>query len=83
MGKLDNRVALVTGGGSGIGRATAVRLAQEGAKIAVADWNATMGAETVELIKNAGGEAVLLQADVSKVADTERMVAETVARSLS
>ena len=79
MGKLENRVALVTGAGSGIGRATAVRLSAEGAKVAVADWNAMMGAETVELIKSAGGEAVFVQADVSKVSDTERMVSEAVA----
>jgi len=78
MGKFDNRVALVTGAGSGIGRASAIRLAADGAKIGVADWNATTGAETVDLIKKAGGEAVFVQADVSKVADTERMVAETV-----
>lgn len=77
--KLQDRVALVTGGASGIGRATALRLAQEGAKVAIADWNATMGAEAVELIKGQGGDAIYIQADVSKVVDCERIVAETVA----
>ncbi len=80
MGKLDGRVALVTGAGSGIGRATAIRLAQDGAKVAVADWNAVGGGETVQLIQAKGGDAFFVQTDVSKVADTEKMVAETVAR---
>lgn len=78
--KFENRVALVTGGASGIGRASAVRLAQDGAKVAVADWNAETGAETVRLIEAAGGMATFIKTDVSKVADTERMVAETVAK---
>ncbi len=78
--KLENRVALVTGAGSGIGRATAIRLAQEGAKIGAADWNAETGRETERMIRDSGGDALFLEADVSKVAETERIVAETVAR---
>jgi NAD(P)-dependent dehydrogenase (short-subunit alcohol dehydrogenase family) len=75
--KLQNRVALITGGGSGIGRATAVRLAQEGAKITVADKNAEMGEETAKLI---GGDTLFIESDISKVPETERIVAETVAK---
>jgi NAD(P)-dependent dehydrogenase (short-subunit alcohol dehydrogenase family) len=78
--KLENRVALVTGAGSGIGRATALRLAQEGAKIGVADWNAETGRATEQMIRDQGGYAVFVEADVSKVVDTERIVAETAAR---
>ena len=78
--KLQDRVALITGAGSGIGRATAVRLAQEGARIGVADINPTTGVETVQIVRNQGGEAFLIQADVSKVADCERIVAEVAAR---
>lgn len=76
--RLENKVALVTGGASGIGRATAIRLAQEGAKVAVADKNAAMGNETVSLITRSGGQAFFLPCDVSKVADTEHIIAMTV-----
>jgi NAD(P)-dependent dehydrogenase (short-subunit alcohol dehydrogenase family) len=78
--RLENRVVLVTGAGSGIGRATALRLAQEGARVAVVDWNASTGQETAQRIADLGQEAVFIQADVSKVPDAERMVADTVAR---
>lgn len=77
--RLQNRTAIVTGAGSGIGRATAVRLAQEGAHIAVVDINPVTGAETVQMINDQGGQAIFLTADVARVADTERIVADTVA----
>lgn len=72
--RLQNKVALITGGGSGIGYHTAILFAQEGAKIAVVDVNDEGGNNTVDEIKAAGGEAVYVQADVSKAADCERMI---------
>jgi NAD(P)-dependent dehydrogenase (short-subunit alcohol dehydrogenase family) len=78
MDKLNGKVALITGAGSGIGRATAVLFAQEGAKIAVADYVAEDGEETVRLIEEAGGEAIFIEADVRKSADVQRMIQSAV-----
>lgn len=78
-GQLEGQTALVTGGGSGIGRAASLVYAREGARVAVADVNAEGGEETVQLIKEAGGEAILVSADVSDAAATQAMVAQTVA----
>jgi NAD(P)-dependent dehydrogenase (short-subunit alcohol dehydrogenase family) len=78
MGKLDNKIALITGGGSGIGRATSLLFASEGASVAVADWKEEDARKVVGEITQAGGKAIALKADVSKAADAERMVAETV-----
>jgi NAD(P)-dependent dehydrogenase (short-subunit alcohol dehydrogenase family) len=75
---LDGKTALVTGGGSGIGRATALAYANDGARIVVADVNVEGGEETVQLIKEAGGEAILVHADVSRPEDTQAMVAQAV-----
>ena len=72
------KVALVTGAGSGIGRAAAQIFAREGAKVAAADVNQASAEETVGLIRTAGGEAFDLQADVSKAAEVEAMVAAVV-----
>jgi NAD(P)-dependent dehydrogenase (short-subunit alcohol dehydrogenase family) len=71
---LKNKVALVTGGSSGIGRATALACAREGAKVAVADIVVAGGEETVQLVKDAGGEAIFIKADMTKAADLEAMV---------
>lgn len=73
--RLENKVALVTGGSSGIGRATALLFAQEGAKVIVVDIKDKGGQETVDMIKTAGNEAAYCHADVSKAADAENMVA--------
>ena len=74
---LLDRVALVTGAGSGIGRATALAFAREGAKVAVADIT-TGGEETVRMIQDTGGQALFIQADVSRGAEVEAMVQQVV-----
>lgn len=77
--KLQNKVALVTGGGSGIGRATALAMAGEGAKVVVVDMQVEAGEETAALIRGAGGEAIFIEADVVKAAEVEAMVGAAVA----
>ncbi len=77
--RLTDKVAIVTGSGSGIGRAGALALAREGARVAVSDINTDSGAATVESIRSAGGDARFIAADVSIAGDCERLVRETVA----
>jgi len=72
--RLQNKTAIVTGAGSGIGRAIALIFAKEGAKVVVADWVEKGGQETVELVKQTGGEAVFVKTDVSQTSDIEKMV---------
>ena len=72
--RLQDKVALITGAASGIGRETALLFAVEGAKILVADVNDDGGKETVRLVKEQGGEAAYAHADVSRAADCEGMV---------
>ncbi|MCZ7661750.1 MAG: SDR family NAD(P)-dependent oxidoreductase [Thermoleophilia bacterium] len=65
----SGKVAIVTGGGGGIGRATALALAREGAKVTLVDLDRELGVQTVRLIALAGGEAMFVECDVSKAED--------------
>ena len=78
-GILAGKSALVTGGASGIGRATALAMAREGARVAVADMTEASAAATVELIIAAGGQAIALAGDVAKESDVATLVARSVA----
>src|SRR5215470_11454793 len=78
-GLVTGKVALVTGGGSGIGRATSLAFAREGAKVVVADLIVEGGEETVGLIKQAGGDAIFVQTDTSKPAAVEALINKAVA----
>lgn len=78
-GILDGKVALVTGAGSGIGRASAVAMAREGARVVIADLGPEAGAETVGLIMAAGGQAAFVRTDVTRAADVQAAVAFAVA----
>ena len=78
--RLRDRVAIITGGGSGIGRATALVFAKEGARIVVADVDLKRGEETVNTIKKSGGESLLIETDVTKSSSVENAVTETISR---
>lgn len=78
--RLANKVALITGAGAGIGRATALLFAQEGAKVVAQDLRAEAGQETVDLISKSQGEAVYVGGDVARTADAEAMVRTAVQR---
>jgi 3-oxoacyl-[acyl-carrier protein] reductase len=77
---LQGKVALVTGGGSGIGRASAARFASDGARVAVVDVREDAAKRTVEQIERAGAEALAIRADVSRAADNQRAVELTLGR---
>ena len=77
-GLMTGKVALVTGASSGIGRDSALAFAREGAKVVVADVIVEGGEETVNLVKQAGGEAIFVKADVSKATEVEALVAQAV-----
>jgi meso-butanediol dehydrogenase/(S,S)-butanediol dehydrogenase/diacetyl reductase len=78
--KLDGRVAIITGGNSGIGKATALLFAQEGAKVVVAGRNTSRGKGVVDEIKKHKGDAIFVRTDVSKTADVKALVEKTVSR---
>jgi len=76
--KLQNRTAVITGAGSGIGRACALKCAEEGANIVVADINEEGAAETVKQIQSAGGKAIACKADVSSQESVTQLVERTI-----
>ena len=78
MGRLENKVAIVTGAGSGIGRESALLFAREGARVLVAEVNDAAGQKVVEEIQRAGGDALFVHADVSIAPDAEAMVSAAV-----
>ena len=76
--KLDNRIVVVTGSGSGIGRSCAIEFAKEGAKVVVADINFQGAEETVQMIKENKGTAMAFKTDVSKPESVESLVDFTI-----
>jgi NAD(P)-dependent dehydrogenase (short-subunit alcohol dehydrogenase family) len=78
--RLKDKVAIITGGAEGIGKAYALGFAKEGAKIVVADINLPASKTLVEILKSQGNDALAVKTDVSSVADTENMVEKTIKR---
>ncbi|SEM61115.1 SDR family NAD(P)-dependent oxidoreductase [Paenibacillus sp. OV219] len=78
--RLQNKVILITGSGSGIGKATAILFASEGAKLIINDLSEQNGQETVQEIEAAGGEAIFIRADVTKPDEVSAMVDQIIAR---
>lgn len=78
--KLKDRIALITGGASGIGLATAIAFLEEGAKVAIADISEENGRRALELIDKKGHNVLFIKADISKEVDARRIIDETVAK---
>ena len=76
--RLDRKVAIVTGGNSGIGRAIAIAFGKEGAKVVVAARDESRGRETTEMILKGGGEAIFVRTDISKSTDVRKLIETTV-----
>ena len=79
-GTLDHKVALVTGAGSGIGRASSLVLAREGARVVVSDINASDAEDTLSIIKERGGDGAFIHADVTRIDDVQALVSQVVER---
>src|SRR5881409_153218 len=77
-GRLEGKVALVTGGASGIGRATALTFAREGAKLVIADVHEDGGQQTIHMITEQGGEATFVRTDVSKTVEVQALISKAV-----
>jgi NAD(P)-dependent dehydrogenase (short-subunit alcohol dehydrogenase family) len=77
-GRVEGKVALVTGGASGIGRATALTFAREGAKLIIADMNDEGGQQTAHMIIEKGGEATFVKTDVSKAVEVQALISKAV-----
>jgi 3-oxoacyl-[acyl-carrier protein] reductase len=78
--RLEGKVALITGGGGGIGRSTALRMAAEGAKVAINDVNAESAQAVADEVSAAGGEAMVVEADVTNMGDVQNMVSQIVSQ---
>src|SRR5258707_2900170 len=78
MADLKDKVGIVTGGGTGIGRATALAMVKAGAVLIIGNRDATKGEEVVQLIQQAGGQAMFQKTDVSKPADVKALVERAV-----
>lgn len=74
MDRLNDKVSIITGGGKGIGRAISIAFAKEGSKVVIAARDEKDGEETVQMIKNQGGDATFIKTDVTVAADVEKMV---------